>query len=104
MSRACCPAGSAAGAPSFTFDTLAVVRMPVLWLVTATPTYAVDPSGIVSLPIVVQAAPSADAYAVTRVPARTSRTQRGAAGPAVCDDVPPSARRRWNAVPKPDET
>src|SRR3954470_20048253 len=61
---------------------------------------------MVSLPILVHVLPSADMDAVTTLPARWSRSQRGAAPPppAVFTEVPPEDRRRWNASPLPIET
>ena len=65
-------------APEFdtdTWDTSESASTPLLWLVTARPTYAVVPSAMVSLPTVVHDWPLVETDAVTRVPARTSRTQ-----------------------------
>src|SRR5579885_2662181 len=96
--------GTSAGAPrTATLSKVAVLVTALLWLVTASPTYAVLPSAIVSLPTSVHVLPSADTYPVTVLPLRTSRTQYGtvAAGPAVCVVCPPATVRRWNAVPFP---
>src|SRR5690348_7520438 len=101
MSPSSCPSGSASMRVTDTWETLAVVGTDTLWLVTAIPTYAVAPRGIVSLPIVVHDTPSADEYAVRSVPLRTRRTQRGADAnsPEVFRLVAPVERRRWYANP-----
>src|SRR5688572_9459609 len=78
-----------------------VAVAPVAWLVTARPTYTVVPIAIVSVPTRVQFTPSADSYALNRLPFRCNFTHRGAAesDPAVLALTPLSVARRWNAMP-----
>src|SRR3954462_896433 len=61
---------------------------------------------MVSLPILAHVLPSAEMDAVTTLPARWSRTHRGAApAPAAAvTELAPEDRRRWNASPLPIET
>ena len=99
MSRPCHPDGSAADATTPEIDTLSntpVASAEVVWLLTASPTSTLDDSENVSEPTMVQLVPVLDMYAVMRLPARVSRTHRGAVPvpPAVCVVSPPPAVRR----------
>src|SRR5581483_4803472 len=93
-------------AETVTLSTVAVADALVEWLVTATPTKTLAPIAMVSVPIVVHDAPSADSCAVSVLPLRTRRTQCGGAeaDPLVLTDVLPVASRRWNATPFAAET
>src|SRR3982750_4190853 len=105
MSAANCGAGTPRGRTT-TWDSVAVVSAFAVWLVVARPTYAVAPSAMVSVPMSVHFCPSDEVKALTFVPMRAMRTQRGAVrfGPAVPVLMPPPAVRRWNAVPAAAET
>src|SRR6185436_18836545 len=84
-----------------TLSNVAVALTPVTWLDTPRPTSTVGPSVKVSLATTVQVTPSADSYPVSRLPARTNFTQRGAVDwlPDVLTLAPPSTGRRWNGTP-----
>ena len=89
-----------------TFVKVAVARVEVLWLVTASPTYTVDAIEMVSLPSSDQLLPLDDRYAENVEPRRTNLTQYG----AVTDPLeefavdPPVLTRRWNVSPFPGVT
>src|SRR5918911_475882 len=65
-----------------------------------------EPIATVVVPTSVQVLPSGDEYAENVEPARTTRTQNGAAdnGPGVLVLVPPVDVRRWNTRPFAAET
>src|SRR4051794_13385718 len=99
MSRSCHVGGETIAE---TLSKVPLAASVLLWLVTARPTYTVAGRLMLTAPRVVRAAPSAERYAVSVAPVRTSRTHAGPV-PArpVVTDVPFVALRYWNARPLP---
>src|SRR5438045_113238 len=64
-------------APTLTLSTVVWLRAAVLWLVTAIPTYALDPIVTLVLVKAIHVEPSLDTYAVKVLPLRARRTQTG---------------------------
>src|SRR5580765_3512701 len=77
-----------------------VFSCDVLWLVTASPTLAPDPSEALVLPTVVHVKPSAETEPVTVGPDRTSLSQTGAGSFAPASQAvdPPSLVRAMNSM------
>ena len=89
-----------------TESNVAVLSCPVLWLVTASPTLAVDPSATLMLPTVVHVEPSADTEPVTVDPDRTSLSHAGTGSVAPASQAvdPPSLVRDMNSTLPPGWT
>src|SRR5580765_6028193 len=83
-----------------------VFSCDVLWLVTASPTLAPDPSEALVLPTVVHVEPSAETEPVTVEPDRTSLSHTGAGSLAPASQAvdPPSLVRAMNSMLPPGVT